>query len=230
MSQKINSLLSKHESYYNHKKSPSLFKYDDQSILYSNLTEVSVVNDKKKMIEIEKSLFTNTRNYHLKLSKPNIHQHDNIISCEVKLNFYEILTGDREQFLQKLYIKDVNMNALIEDLNKSINVDNLITELQKHGKNLQPIIEYMNKQNMDLTKLMLILYRNNVTIPNVLKNPYIYDLIKSSSTHSWIIGKHERPHDIKIVNKKLVEKIHLYILFKIKNDEPHIININYNKL
>ncbi len=232
MSQKIVSILNKHELYYNSKKPIHTFKYDDQVVI---LSDNVVIVDKKKAVEMEKELFTNTNDYNIKISKPNFYQNDNIISCDYYITYFEVLKDEVQKILQKVAIKDVDMNALIDDLNKNgINVNQILMELQKHGKNLAPILDYLCKQNIDLTKLMTILFRNNITIPNLLKNPYIYDLLKQSPTYSWVIGKNEKPtstsSSIPISDKKFIKKIHVYTIFKLKNDDLFILNINYTKL
>ncbi len=227
MSQKIGAILSKHESYFNNKKPIHTFKYVDQPLLYSNLTELTILTDKRKIIEFEKTLFTNTH-FSIKLTKPNFNQIDNLVGCDYTIQFYEWIKDS--QFLQKVAIKEVDMDALIDDLNRNgIPVDQLLGELQKHGKNLAPILDFLNKQHIEISKLMVIMFRNNVTIPNILKNPYIYDLLKQSPTYSWVLGKNERPKETTI-DKKLSKRIHVYALFKLIDDEPIIVSVNYNKL
>lgn len=235
MSQKIVSLLTKHENYYNNKKPIHSFKYEDNSLFYSNLNDIVIHNDKKRAVDFEKEIFTNKHGDYLKLSKPNMSSVEDIFSCDVVLSFYDVVKSETQQILQKIAIKGVNMTELMDDLNKNnINVQQLLIELQKHGKNLAPVIEYLASQNIEISKLMVILFRNNVTVPNLLKNPYVYDLLKQSPTYSWIIGNTARPKEVTInstnTEKKLIKRIQLYILFKIKHDDVSILSINYNKL
>jgi hypothetical protein len=79
---------------------------------------------------------------------------------------------------------------------------------------------------------MTILYRNNVTINGLIQNEFIHDLIKQSPTYAWFLQGKELPakapkSDVK--TNKILNKIHVYAIYKVRKDEVSLININWNR-
>lgn len=234
----ITSLIKKREHDYNHMSSVSSSElnklYSSNVIVYSNLDKELVIGDKKKAMEIEKKIFTNnSKNHSIKISHLTIHEEQHFVTVSFKIYFNEVYSNELQQMIQKLTIKDVNMEELMNDLNQNgVNVHNLLTEFNKNGKKLDSLLEYLNRENIGLSNIMTILYRNNVTINGLIQNEFIHDLIKQSPTYAWFLQGKELPakapkSDVK--TNKILNKIHVYAIYKVRKDEVSLININWNR-
>jgi hypothetical protein len=203
------------------------FNYNNDVVIYSNVSgEARCYNSVSKAIEIEKYVFGNNK-YTFTINKPTFYTiSEYVVSCYYTIDYYskDIKIDDKASLISKFTIKDVNMEKLLSDLNKSgMDVDRLLKEFMKPGCNLDHIVEYFKKHNIEITSVMLILNKNGVTIANLLKNEFVYDVIKSSS-YAWMCGGNERPPGSK---KTTVKKISAYVIYNIKkNDE--IISINWS--
>lgn len=224
--EKIQSFIKKREHDYNH-QSFHASKYHD-AVCYNNVNKPHITKEKNKIIEIEKYYYENThKNLSIKLEDVSIY--DN--ACEYTAYYYEYIRPEIQQMMQKLAIKDVNMMALVDDLNKhGIHVNALLMEMHKND-NVEHMTHYLQKNNIEMTNILSILYKNNVTMSNLLQNQYIYNLVKKSSYASLFLTMapaqiSTKDVHIKIPSKKLVKKVHVYIIFK--ND--CIVNINYNNI
>jgi len=237
--------LKKREQEYNqmtHISTTEMIKFyhDDVIVYYFLDKKYALYQNKKKAIEIEKKIYSNTdKTKNIKISDPIIFDlGDNIFGVEYQINHYDIICNNELQhMIQKLTIKDVDMNKLMNDLNENgINVNNLLQEFNKHGKNLDNLLEYLNNQKISPTTIMNILYKNGVTINALVQNEFIHDLIKQSPTYSWFLNgkelpkstKHEAKHDVK--DKQSTNKINVYAIYKCKHEEYSIININWTTL
>ena len=130
--------------------------------------------------------------------------------------------------LEKMTIKGVDMDALIADLNKnSFDVTKLLNEIEKHQFNLDQIYDYLTKNNIDLTKTMNILDRHKATIPKLLQNPYIRNMIKQSS-FAFFCGD-DKNVEIKKSSKKVYKKVNCYAIYKLSHT-PTIISINWTNI
>jgi hypothetical protein len=227
----ILSQLKKRELEYNqmaHISSTELNKlYHENSVVYIHMDGKTTLGDKKKAMEMEKKIYTNhDKNKNIKISQPTFYQLDNLLAITYQINYHDCINNELQQMIQKLTIKDVDMNALMKDLNDSgINVNNLLQEFNKHGKNLDSLLEYLNKQNIGLTNIMNILYRNNVTINGLIQNEFIHDLIKQSPTYAWFLNGKELPKATKEVKieHKATNKINVYAIYK----DDLVVNINW---
>lgn len=229
---KIQSLIKKREYDYNHQSYHSLKLHHD-IVCYSNSKKPNIINDKTKILEMDKYYYEN-KHKHLFIKIDDISYYDN--AYEYIIYYYEFIRPEVHQMMQKLIIKDVDMMALINDLNgHNINVNALLLEMHKHEGNVDHMTAYLQKNNIEITNLMSILYKNNVTMGNLLQNQYIYGLIKKSPYASLFLSMaptsiSTKEVVVKIPTKKLLKKVHVYTLFKIKNDDIIPININYNHL
>jgi len=209
--------------------------YHDNVTVYTHFlkSDPIIINDKLKACEIEKGIYTNQNKHHMKISHPIVHMiNEYLMSVEYTLNITDNLNSELTQMIQKLTIKDVNMDNLMLDLNQNgINVNNLLNEFNKNGKSLDHLLGYLESQKISLTTIMSILYKNNVTINGLVANEFIHNLIKQSPTYSWFLSGKELPikstkQDVKTQNKK-INKIHVYTIYKIKHEEYSIISINW---
>lgn len=218
------------EQLYNTYKPFEPSNYNDNVIVYSNLNkhEGILYNDKKKAIEIEKSLYTNTKKNNIYIHKPIFHVIDkHIISCLTYIEYYITNPGDELSVLEKLTIEGVNMDKLIKELkNNKIDVDNLLKEIERVNFNLDNILEYMKINNIEITKMLLILNKNGMTMENAKKNKYIVNMLKQSAMYSWFCQDMDDSLDNKKNSKKIIKKISVYSIYKVSN-EPTIISINW---
>ena len=231
MEAKIQSMIKKREHDYNH-QTYHASKYHHDVVCYHidlKSKKPTIVTGKSKTLEIEKYYYENTHKHlFIKIDDIVIYDH----SCEYIIYYYEFIRPEIQQMMQKLAIKDVNMMALIDDLNKhGIHVNALLLEMHKHEGNVDHMTHYLQKNNIEITNILSILYKNNVTIGNLLQNQYIYNLVKKSSYSSLFLSMApaqivSKEVSVKIPSKKLLKKVHVYMVFK--NEE--IININYNYL
>lgn len=220
----------KRENLYNTYSSyQELIDYHDTVIVYNNLNEPVIHKEKKKALDIDKHLFTNTKKYTIHIHKPTLITIDkDLIGCLTTIDYYN-QTHHEQTILEKVTIKGVNMDVLIDDLNKNgIHVTKLLTEIEKHQFNLDQIYDYLNKNNIDIPKIMIILNNNQVTMTKLLQNSYIRNMIKQSS-YSWFCDDKNSNVDKKITSKKLIKKITCYAIYKLKPD-PVIISINWNNI
>ncbi len=229
---KIQNLIKKREYDYNHQCYHSIKLHQD-IVCYNNNKKPNIINDKGKILEMDKYYYEN-KHKHLFIKIDDVYVYDN--AYEYIIYYYEFIRPEIQQMMQKLIIKDVDMMALINDLNaQNINVNALLMEMHKHEGNVDHMTSYLQKNNIEITNLMSILYRNHVTVGNLLQNQYIYNLIKKSPYASLFLTMapstiSTKEVVVKIPTKKLLKKVHVYAIYKIKNEEIINLNINYNHL
>lgn len=241
----ITNQIHKKEHDYNHQNHVSVTElnalYNDNVIMYTSLNqnEFSIHQDKNKTVELEKKFISNKdKNHTIKISKPLFYNiSDSCLSVQYIIHYYDVLSPELYDILQKVVIKDVNMDELIDDLNQNgISVTQLLIEFNKNGKNLDSLMKYIEKNKISLSNVMMILYRHNVTIGNLLQNPFVNEIIKQSPTYSTFFGENNNTQNTKstiagkVSNRYLLSKIHVYVIYKINQDELSIVNINWNKL
>src|SRR5438445_13638114 len=89
----------KRELLYNNNEVPqNLIDYHDQIVIYTNLNldknEAAIYHDKKKAIDIDKLLFTNSKKQTIHIHKPTLTVIDHhIISCLTTIDFYQQMTN-----------------------------------------------------------------------------------------------------------------------------------------
>ena len=228
---KIQGIIKKREHDFNHQIYHAS-KYSD-AVCYNNIKKPIIVTDKSKILEIEKSYYDNTHKHHsIKIEDLIIYEN----AYEYMIYYYEFIRPEIQQMMQHLAIKDVNMMLLMEDLNNhGINTNALLMEMYKYEGNVEHMTNYLKKNNIEITNLLNILYKNNVTMANLLQNQYIYNLVKKSPYASLFLSMapahiSSKEISVKIPSKKLLKKVHVFVVFKIKHDDINIININYNHL
>jgi hypothetical protein len=235
----LSTLIKKRENEYNSCGHISMTEmnaiYNDNVVIYTSFDKCELIQNKKKGMEIEKKIYTNTdKNHSIKISTPTFIGSDHLLCVQYQIDFHESISSDMQQMIQKLTIKDVNMDQLISDLNQNgINVNNLLIEFNKNGKNLDSLLAYLDAEKISLTNIMTILYRNNVTINGLVQNDFIHTLIKQSPTYAWFLNGKELPKKTvkaEIKSCKCVKKIHVYAMYKIRHDEYSLININWTYL
>lgn len=231
--------LKKREQEYNqiaHISTTEIHKFYHENIVVCTFMDKKYTSyqNKKKAIEIEKKTYTNTdKQKNIKISSPVFYELcDGLLGVEYQIVHCDNMNTELQSMIEKLTIKDVDMNKLINDLNENgINVNNLLQEFTKHGRNLDSLLEYLNNQKINPTTIMNILYKNGVTINALTQNEFIHDLIKQSPTYSWFLNGKELPKASKHEKiEKHVNKINVYAIYKIKHDDAIIVNINWTTL
>lgn len=247
---KLYKLLNKKEYHYNHCHNLSSHdiskSYHDNVNVYiylnKKLKEPILYQDKKKAVEIEKKLLFNSHaNRLIKLNEVVINNiSDHCLSCSYVICYYETTTPETTELLKKLTIKDVDMEALIKDLNKSgINTNDLLQEMQKSNCDINHMTSYLDQQKISIMSMMTVLYRNGATIPHLIQNDFIHDMIRQSPNYKWFLNglsnniPKGEPLDPKVyefadqIQERLVRKIHVSVVYKIKRNEFYVMDIKW---
>lgn len=216
---------------YNQYKDPQQFNYIENVVIYQQLTSQlpKVITNTHDAHKLHVMLFVNKHHKVLKMSNVDYHPLTSHLGC----CHFQLIFEHKESILQKITIKDVDMDKLMKDLNKNnIKVNEILKVIESNPDKLDPLLEYLKKANISITSVLTILFRNNVTVGNLLSNPFIFNLIKQSKDYSWILSSYtHEPPSITCKSVAAHRTVQVYMIWKLKHDKQiALLNLNYNVL
>lgn len=233
---KIMELLKKKESDFNHQHEVDIHElsklYKDDSIVFITKNGgCTTIKDKKKAIDVERKLLTPNKLRTVKITLSDCIALTSVcVSCHYKIEYFETMKPEVYKLLKKLSFKDIDMDALIADLNQhGFNVNDMLTELVKNEKNISALRDYFNK--FDISSLLVILHRHGVGVQHLLQNHYINDLIKQSPYQHLFLNFQSINRTMvsqstcaKVSDKRLHKTIHVFPIYKFTSDGVQLVS------
>jgi hypothetical protein len=209
--------------HYNERITPTPFTYQDQFVVFQQMTSKlpTIVTHTDDAHKISSNLFSNKHHKTMKMEFiKTFSLSDHLGSCHLKL---QIGQCDPQTILEKITIKGVDMNKLMRSMNKQNIKTKEILDLLEVNPSLDALLKYFESNHIDYMSLINIMFKHNVTVDNLLSNPFIFGIIEQSSNYKWILSMATAPVKPSISAKS----IEIYMIFKIKQDQIIISNINY---